>query len=92
MFWLIALLLGAVFVLGVRGGDTRFAAAGALSLCIAFTMAARAYLRGAAVLVTRIGVHGSHPGTEATLKRLLRRCRPFIAAAAGALAVLCVLV
>lgn len=94
-FWLLVPALTAVFVIGARSdpsGSAAYGAAGALALVIAFTMAARPFLRGAVVLVARIGAHGTHPGREATLKRLLRRCQPFLAAAAAALIVMIALV
>lgn len=93
-FWLLVPALTVVFVVGARSGlpgGPAYGAAGALALVIAFTMAARPFLRGASLLANRIVVQGSHPDTEATLKRVLRRSRPFVVAAAAALVVLGVL-
>ena len=93
-FWLLVPALTLVFVIGARSelpGGAAYGAAGALALVIAFTMAARPFLRGASLLSTRIVTHGSHPDTEATLKRALRRSRPFVVAAAAALVVMGVL-
>lgn len=89
-FWLLVPALTVVFVVGARSelpGGAAYGAAGALALVIAFTMAARPFLRGASLLSNRIVAHGSHPDTEATLKRVLRRSRPFVVAAAAALVV-----
>ncbi|MEO1594486.1 MAG: hypothetical protein AAFS02_04490 [Pseudomonadota bacterium] len=94
-FWLLVPALSAVFVIGARsdvGGAVIYGAAGALALVFGFTMAARPFLRGAVVLVSRIETQGTHPGTEATLKRLLRLCRPFVVAGAAALGVMIALV
>lgn len=94
-FWLLVPALSGVFVIGARndaGGAVIYGAAGALALVIGFTMAARPFLRGAIVLVSRIESQGTHPGTEATLKRLLRLCRPFVVAAAAALGIMIALV
>ena len=57
-----------------------------------FVIGARNDAGGAVMLVSRIESQGTHPGTEATLKRLLRLCRPFVVAAAAALGVMIALV
>lgn len=94
-FWLLVPALTIAFVVGVRtelSGGAAYSAAGALALVIAFTLAARPFLRGGSILVARIAAQGSHPDTEATLKRAVRRSRPFVVAAAAALVVLGVLI
>lgn len=93
-FWLLVPALTIVFIVGARSGlpgGATYGAAGALALVIAFTLAARPFLRGSGILIARIAAQGSHPDTEATLKRTVRRSRPFVVAAAAALVVLGVL-
>ena len=84
-----ALGLGAISVMGLRygvGDGLPFGSAGALALMFGFFVLARPYLRGGLVVLARIGEQGT-PGREATLKRLLRRYRPFVIANALALLV-----
>lgn len=58
-----------------------------LSMLFAFFVASRVYLRGALVVAGHIVSHGSHPNREATLKRLMRRYRPFVFASIIGLAI-----
>lgn len=84
-----SLALGLLSVMGIRFGldsGLPFGSAGALSLMFGFFVLARPYLRGGCVVLLRIGEQGT-PGREATLKRLLRRYRPFVIANGVALLV-----
>ncbi|MEN7342275.1 MAG: hypothetical protein AAAFM81_05000 [Pseudomonadota bacterium] len=82
---LIAIVLMLIAVVAIRRVPEEAltpAALGALTLSImfGFFVASRAYLRGALIVGEHIVGHGSHPTREATLKRLLRRFRPFVVA------------
>lgn len=82
-----ALALGVFSVLGIRyNADLAvpFGSAGALALMFSFFVLARPYLRGSVIVLTRICQQGK-PDREATLKRLLRRFRPFLFASSLAL-------
>ncbi|MEM7764304.1 MAG: hypothetical protein AAF290_09505 [Pseudomonadota bacterium] len=81
---LIAMALAALGVIAVRQISWQLVhnyAVGALLLALmfGFFLAGRGYLRGALVVAEHIVGHGTHPTREATLKRLMRRFRPFVA-------------
>lgn len=82
--------LAVVAIYGLRVGElglppSVFAAMAAVALSLGMFLLARPYLRGALSMMQRIQAQGSSPGTEATLKRLLRRYRPLIISAVAAL-------
>ncbi|MFK8053535.1 MAG: hypothetical protein AB8F65_11230 [Woeseiaceae bacterium] len=88
---LIAIALAVLGIVAIRllpWAITYKSAVGALflSLMFGFFIASRAYLRGALVVGDHIVKHGSHANREATLKRLMRRYRPFVLAGICALA------